>query len=88
MDRGPNQKNLGWSGGILFDGAHFLFRFKDQLNALSSSVDSRFNDVNQNIANLNSTIDFDETRIDDLEENDQKHTESINNIEDNIDTLR
>ena len=74
---------------IRVDGAPvFLFQFKDQLNTLSSSVDSRFNEVNENISKLNSTIDFDETRIDDLEENDQKHTESISNIEDNIDTLR
>ena len=44
--------------------------------------------MNENISKLNSTIDFDETRIEDLEENDQKHTEAISNIEDNIDTLR
>ena len=59
-----------------------------QLDALSSSVDQRFNDVNQNISKLNSTLDFDETRIEDLEQNDQKQTEAIGNIEENIDTLR
>ena len=44
--------------------------------------------MNENISKLNSTLDFDETRIDDLEENDQKQAEAIGNIEDNIDSLR
>ena len=63
-----------------------------QLDALSSSVDQRFNDFNENysedILHLNSTLELQESQINNLEIQDLEHSEAIIGINSEIDAVK
>ena len=65
---------------------------RGQLDALSSSVDQRFNDFNENysedILHLNSTLGLQESQINNLEIQDLEHSEAIIGINSEIDALK
>ena len=58
-----------------------------QLNALSSSVDDHVTSISEDILNLNSTILLQKTQINNLEVQDEEHSEAIEGLQNSLQSL-